>query len=181
TQPTLTPITVADLKACIRTAQSWEDALYESYILSATRQVERALGRPLMNQTIRETTKLSCGVVRLSIFDTPVTSVGAVTAIDSNGTETSIDVDDVVLDKAAVPYEVRLKSGTSWPANTVSAAATLTVGYTLASQVPADVAQLVRFVASYLAEHRDMDDSHEAADRAFRYLSSTLRARVPFA
>lgn len=172
------PVSVMEMRDQLRISDTAEDPLIERAIRAAVAKTERDLGVALMSQTWRITAPLDCDKVRLPI-SARIGGIIAVTARDRDGEETSIQLEDVVLRSTPVPYTVTLRQSASWPSNTTEVVVDVTCGYGLAIDVPSDLLTLVRFFAGWLFESRTPDESSVMAERCFRWLSSSMRTRMP--
>lgn len=113
--PTAEPVTLAEVKVQlgITVADELSDTLITRRIGQARRWVESRTGRSLMPQT--HELRLDTFAEQIPLPFPPIDSIVSVQYVDADGTLTTIDADDYVLETyPLVPY-LRPAYGVSWP------------------------------------------------------------------
>lgn len=172
-------MTTEELSDHLRLASTDELQLLEHFIRSAVARIERVCAIAMIGQVWTVRAPVSCQMVELGI-NARIVSLDSLTVIDHAGNETSVSTDDVMLRTEYAPI-IEWKQGKMPPPLADRAEVVLTVGYgTLSSAVPDDLRALVLMTASSLYEGRTLADVDAAVQRAFEYLSSPYRAKLPY-
>lgn len=133
TAPAAEPVSLTEAKLHARVDHSADDALLTVLITAARQEVEHVTGRALITQTWEMVVPAFADAMDLDIG--PVASIASVKFLDSDGVEQTLAGTVYDLIDEALPPQVVLKTGQSWPAT-----------YT------ADDAVRIRFVAGYGAD-----------------------------
>lgn len=158
TGPVVEPVSVSEAKAHLRVDISDDDALIGSLITAARTHVEQHLRRALVTQTWDLVLDGFPGrELRLPL--PPLASVTSVTYTDDEGGAGSVDAGEYVVDTDREPGRVVLRSGGTWPAVTLRAAAGVRVrfvaGYGNAAAVPGPIKQAILLLVGTLYENRE--------------------------
>lgn len=155
TAPTETPVTLAEACAHLRLSVGDDDATVQALIAAATAHLDGyagILGRCLVTQTWRMTMDtLPQAGFRLPLV--PVASVSSIVYVASDGTETTLPVDQFALsgDRVVPAY------GVTWPtprAQTDAVTVTFVAGYGAAADVPAAIKQAALLLVGYWYDQR---------------------------
>lgn len=106
------PISLELAKKHLRVDSSAEDDLINSYIADARGWVEDYTGQTLVQAAVSE--PLDCFTGRLLAW--PIASVSAVTYLDSEGAEQTLDEDSYELRNAKRPAYLQATPSAEWPA-----------------------------------------------------------------
>lgn len=138
-----------------------EDGLIEGWIASARESAEDETGRQLVLATWELVLNgfPPCGAIVLP--HPPLRQVVSITYTDADGDDTSMSLDDVIVDAASEPGRIALKHGKSWPTSRLQAQNGVVIRYKAGYAVP--------FTASA------SDDTIEAIDH---WLEEGSRVRV---
>ncbi len=137
TGPTLEPVTLTELKVTARISTEDEDALLQTYIITAREAAEQFTKRAFLTQTFRMTLDLPCGkmdgYLGEGVYDLPVTAlygalprtiqlmrppiatIVSVTTYDTSNAATVFSSDDYYLDTAG--GRLVLNNDASWPSD----------------------------------------------------------------
>lgn len=175
TEPTVEPCTVAELKAYARIDTSDDDTLVGLLIKAARRQAEAFTGRAFINTTfyayfdnnqtavddfalqwLHDTT-VSRGVIYLP--RSPLSSVTAINTYDREGKETLWPSTNYKVVTTTTPGCIYLADGGSFPSDMRAVSAMrveFVAGYgAAASDVPDDIVQAIKLLATTYYEHRE--------------------------
>ena len=168
TQPTVEPVTVAELKTFARIDTNEEDSLISSFIVAARMSAEEYLGQAFISQTI--TTFLEFWPGRMvELPRPPLISVTGVYTIDEDDAETEYDSDNYYLNTIATPGQLCLKRGSTQPINTDRDFGRFIIrsvhGYgTAASDVPSQFVEGIKLWAAALYSDRTIDTKNPPPD-----------------
>jgi len=155
-QPTVEPVSVAELKEHARIDHGHEDERLAGLIKTARMMVEKDTRRKLCTQTV---------VLNLDYLPTyivpevlPIQSITSIQYYDANNTLQTLASATYEADLYAEPILIRPAFGQTWPTtydrfNAV--AVTMQAGYGAASAVPEDAKQAMLLLASHWVEHRE--------------------------
>jgi uncharacterized phiE125 gp8 family phage protein len=151
------PWTLDEVKTYLRVEHDDEDALIEGLLRTATQRVEDIAHRCLISQTLNA---LYDGWPsgRCLALPRPCQSVTSVKYTPDGGSEQTFSSDRYVVNAASVPGEVWLRSGYSWPSDTLEpvngVAVRFVAGYgAAASAIPATLRQWVLMYVAHWYEH----------------------------
>lgn len=113
TQPTVEPITVADVKSQLGIIDINSDAILARRIKTARQWAEGYTGRAFITQTIEM--RLDCFSSRIELESPPVASVVSVKYIDINGAVQTVSSANYVLDDYPLIPFVRPAFNVPWP------------------------------------------------------------------
>jgi uncharacterized phiE125 gp8 family phage protein len=136
--PTAEPITLDQAKLELRVENTLEDDRISGFITAVREEVEHELRRSLMPQTWQLLLdEFPCDAIQLA--NPPIVAVTAVTYIDTDGVQQTLDPTAYTLDPDYLPGFLLPAYGVEWPAtedvaNAVSI--TYTTGYADAASVP---------------------------------------------
>lgn len=162
-QPSLEPVSVAEMKAHARIDLSVEDGLCAMYLKAATEECQRRLGRPICEQTIvRTSPAFPSGFGAIEIVRTPVISVTSVKYRDDSGTLLTMSPSDYALDASDEDGQawIALLPSRSWPTTgdfRDAVQVTYQAGFP-EGQVPASISAWVLLAATWLFENRASGD-----------------------
>jgi len=117
TEPSIEPVTVAELKTFARIITDAEDTLLEGFIKAARKSTEEYLGRALIQQTIRMLMDYWPSI-RIKLPHPPLISVDKVFTLDEDGIETIYSSDNYYIMTEATPGKLILKRSVTPPINT---------------------------------------------------------------
>lgn len=151
-EPTVEPVTVAELKAHARITNDEEDVKLAGYITAAREHIEGLTGRALATQS-RETSLdwFPCfSVIRFG--RAPLISVESVKYLDGDGVEQTLAASEYVVDVRSEPGELQLALNASWP-KTANLRNCVRISYTCGyASTPAVLKQAVLFLAAHWYE-----------------------------
>ncbi len=155
--PAAEPLALADAKNYLRVEHEADDALIESLIAAARREVELATRRVLVSQTWRIVLHRWPAPRRVSSPVNPLRELLAVRVFDVEGGSIEANLAGAVLDSASMPGVVDL-TNVALPAPGRALAGIeidLRAGYGEPEEVPAPLVQAVRLLVAQAYEHRD--------------------------
>lgn len=159
TKPVGSVITVEKLKARLRVDHADEDVLLADLLKGAVARIDgpSGIGFAMMGQTWRKS--LDCfPYCTILLPGAPVKSIAAVTYLDVNGDEQTVDPADYRLDVDAEPARLEPAFGKSWPASRFVKGA-VKIDYVLgendAADVPADLIDAVCLLVAHRYENRE--------------------------
>ena len=118
TDPTVEPISVADLKTFARIDGSDEDTMLSNFIVSARQAAENYLGIALISQTI--TLKMDFWPSEnISLPRPPLISITAVETLDEDDTASTYSSDNYYIITTGDYGQLVINRNTTWPLNTV--------------------------------------------------------------
>jgi len=157
--PTSEPLTTAEAKAQIRSVQSLEDTLVDTYVKAARQAAEHHLARGLLTQTWTLALSEFVNVIPLPMA-VPLASVTSVKYYDVDNVQQTLPTTVYEVDTKSRPGRVALKAGQTWPAvnserrvNRIEIAYVL--GYTASTSIPADIMQGIRMYVGLMDTNRD--------------------------
>jgi uncharacterized phiE125 gp8 family phage protein len=116
TEPSIEPVTVAEIKEFARIDHSYEDTLISGFIVAARKQVERYMSKKLIEQTIRLTMdEWNSYIIELPY--PPLISVTGVYYVYEDDTTEEYDSDNYYVDANTIPGRLCIKDGQSPPIN----------------------------------------------------------------
>lgn len=135
--PPTPPVTTAEAKAWLDVEHAEDDAMIDSILQALAERVEAETGLALSSRTWTYTasTNEPIAIMSLQLPRAPVSSVEAVTHIDSEGTETLLTTQE---DYYFLGTRVRLASRLGMPGGALLRTQ-FTAGYTAAEHVPAPI------------------------------------------
>lgn len=159
TEPTSEPLTTVQAKAQIRSVQSLEDTLVDTYVKAARQAAENHLGRGLLTQTWTLSLAEFATVMPLPMA-VPLASVTSVKYYDADNVQQTLATSVYEVDTKSRPGRVALKVGQTWPAvNSERRVSRIeiayVVGYTSSSLIPADILQGIRMYVGLMDTNRD--------------------------
>ena len=158
TAPAAEPVSTSEAKSHLRVDTTADDTYIGTLITVARQNVESHLRRALISQTWEVVLDaFPAGVIRLP--KPPLASVTSIKYTDDEGNESTYSSANYVVDTDTEPGRVVLKSGESWPSDTLAAANGVRVryvaGWANAAAVPAAIRQAVLLVCGSLYENRE--------------------------
>jgi len=159
TPPAEEPITLAEAKAQCRIDSDDEDALLTGYIRAARRVAERISRRALITQTLELVLDGFPAHREIELPRPPLQSVVSVTYTDRDENEHALDSGSYLVDADSEPGRIVLKSGYSWPSDTLQSANGVRVrfvaGYGGAEDVPEEYKLGVKLLVGHYYENRE--------------------------
>ena len=155
------PVSTADQKTHMRVDSSTEDTYIAGLVLVAAGYVERTTRSVLMQRTFTGyLDQWPAESILLPRF--PLSTVASVTYTDSAGSEATLSTGIYTADSSTPPRIYR-KNGQSWPSlygeTHQDVKVTCTLGYAAnaaaTGDIPAELIQGVKLMASHLFEHRE--------------------------
>ena len=159
TAPATEPVTTSEAKSHLRVDTTADDTLIGTLITAARQHVENHLRRALITQTWELVTDaFPVGdVIRLPL--PPLVSVTSIKYTDKDGNESTLSSAAYVVDTDSTKGRVVLKSGETWPSDTLAAANGVRVryvaGYGEASAVPRPIRQAILLLIGTMYENRE--------------------------
>ena len=158
TAPAAEPVSTSEAKSHLRVDTTADDTYIGTLITVARQNVESHLRRALISQTWEVVLDdFPAGVIRLP--KPPLASVTSIKYTDDEGNESTDSSDNYVGDSDTEPGRVVLKSGESWPSDTLAAANGVRVryvaGYGSAAAVPNPIRQAILLLIGTLYENRE--------------------------
>lgn len=163
TEPTEEPVSLEDAKKHLRVPTNNEDANISGiYIPAARRRIEAELGRALINTTFEYSLDaFPRSSLPINLPRNPVQSVTSIVYIASDGTETTMDAADYVLDSSSEPGRIHPVYATTWPhvrrrTNGQTVNVTFVAGYgTDRTNVPAGIREAMLLLIGHYYYHRE--------------------------
>jgi len=162
TEPTIEPLTLAEIKEHLRLEAGWsvEDSVITFCQKAARRYCEQFQGRAYMEQTWKLTLDAFPRGGVIEIPRPPLLSVTHVKYYGTGGTATTMTAANYYVDTASERGRVHLGYGEVWPGATLRPAAGVEVqfvaGYGSAtSSVPDEIKQAINMLAAHLYENRE--------------------------
>ena len=159
TAPATEPVSTSEAKSHLRVDTTADDTLIGTLITAARQHVENHLRRALITQTWELVMDAfpAGDVIRLP--RPPLVSVTSIKYTDVAGSESTFSSAAYVVDTDSTKGRVVLKSGESWPSDTLAAANGVRVryvaGYGSAAAVPNPIRQAVLLLIGTLYENRE--------------------------
>lgn len=159
TAPATEPVTASEAKSHLRVDTTADDTLIGTLITAARQHVENHLRRALITQTWELVMDAfpAGDVIRLP--RPPLVSVTSIKYTDVAGSESTFSSAAYVVDTDSTKGRVVLKSGESWPSDTLAAANGVRVryvaGYGSAAAVPNPIRQAILLLIGTLYENRE--------------------------
>lgn len=159
TAPATEPVTASEAKSHLRVDTTADDTLIGTLITAARQHVENHLRRALITQTWELVMDAfpAGDVIRLP--RPPLVSVTSIKYTDEDGNESTFSSAAYVVDTDSTKGRVVLKSGETWPSDTLAAANGVRVryvaGYGEASAVPRPIRQAILLLIGTLYENRE--------------------------
>lgn len=162
TAPAAEPITTAEAKTHLRVDSSDDDTYIDTLIKAARRWVEHTHGVVCVNTTYDGALDAFPHVDGVIAFPRyPLSSVTSITYYDDDGsTSTVFSSGSYQVDTFKRPPRVVLKSGSSWPTDSLRLSSGVVVrfvaGYgAAASAVPEDIKHAVKLLVGAMYAHRE--------------------------
>lgn len=162
TPPSGEPVSLDEAKAQLRVeSDNYKDDDSIAFFIAAARtRVEALTGRALVNQTwdlYADAVPRRGGALELA--KGTVQSVASVKYIDTDGVQQTLDPAKYVVDTARIPGRILPAYGEEWPATREQVNAVVVrfvAGYGIPYDVPHDLKQAIRLLASHWFENREM-------------------------
>jgi len=184
--PQSRPVSLAEAKASLRLSQSdtTHDDNIGDLIDAATEQIEQDTDRAVINQDFDyQLNAFPGGRASIVIAPKPASEILAITYLDSDGVEQTLDPATYQLDKGR--REVYLNSGESWP-NTLAQQNAVTVSYRAGygasqSNVPRLIRQaILLMVGSWFTDPTMEFDKNDPWNSAYgRIITRLIRTSYP--
>jgi uncharacterized phiE125 gp8 family phage protein len=146
----LDPVDLSAVKAEIGVEEAEHDGRIRELILEATRRAEVILGvKRLMSATLRKGWDAFPPEPFLRL-QPRLTSVSALTYVDTAGATQTWDAANYVVDAASLVGELHLAWGIAWPAiqpRPYAVQATFLAGYQTQGEIPASIKRAIKFYA----------------------------------
>lgn len=161
TGPTVEPVSLAEAKTHLRVDIDDDDAYISGLIAAAREYLEGATRRAFLTQTWR----LSLDAwpwppAQIELPLPPLQAVNSIKYRDSDGTQTTVDSGDYIVDTDSEPGRIVLDYGESWPSETLYPANPIQIefeaGYgDAATDVPQYLRQAVLLLVGHWYENRE--------------------------
>jgi uncharacterized phiE125 gp8 family phage protein len=160
TAPTTEPITTADAKAHLRVDISDDDDLIDALVIAARRRVEHVTWRALLTQTWKVVLDAFPADDELRIPRPPLQEIDSIKYTPKNGSLTTFSSDNYIVDTDSEPGRVVLKSGESWPGDTLQIVNGVEIQFDAgygdeASDVPEDLILAMKLMIGHWYENRE--------------------------
>ncbi len=156
-EPSVEPVTTAEMKAHLRVDIGDDDALIDSLIQAARALAEVWTWRTFINSTY--TLKLAAFRNEMELPRPPLGSVSGITYLDTDGNSQTLAVTVYDVDTDSEPGRVTLTLNETWPlTQDVIHAVTITfvAGYgSAASDVPETIKSAIKLLVGGMYEHRE--------------------------
>jgi hypothetical protein len=182
TAPAAEPITTAEAKSYLRVDHSDDDTIIDVFVAAARGACEDYTNRALINQSwtmfmdtfgggagqgvpayegIHDGAWIERNVSWIELPKSPVVSLTSFEYIDNADAETAVPVASYITDTANEPGRLTLRTGSTWPTETIRSANGVKVvfvaGYgTAGSDLPANLRIGIYKMLAYLYENRDV-------------------------
>jgi len=179
TEPSEYPVTLEEVKAQCRIDGSNEDAYLTSLIKAAALYTERRQWRALITQTWDLVMDEFPEGDTIIIPKPPLQSLSSITYTDSDGNTSTFSSDSYIVDTDSEPGRVVLKSGESWPSDTLQEAAAVRVRFVAGyGDNPSDVPETTRIAILLLVAHWYENREPVALGTGVREIPFGLRALI---
>lgn len=159
TPPMGEPVSVPELRAHLRIDHGDEDALLAVYAAAACMDIEETCNRALVSRTLETTLDRWPSGNAIALPRPPLVSVTSVTITNELGVSRVWSSADYLVDKDSEPGRIVLKTGVSWPSDTLAPVNGIRIrwvaGYGDADDVPALLAMGLRLLAGEYFENRE--------------------------
>lgn len=180
--PTTEPVTLAEVKLHLRIDHTEEDALLTGLVTAARQLLENDVRRALITQTWELVLDAFPGEGYLCLPRPPLQSVTSVTYTTQAGVATTFAASNYVVDTYTEPGRIVLKTGSSWPGETLKEAAGVVVryvaGFGAASAVPQLFKQAIWLMVGHWYENREAVSERSAAELPQAYYRLMWSERV---
>jgi len=157
--PTEEPVSLAEAKLHLRVDISEDDTLIASLITAARELVEQQSWRALVSQTWDLYLDVIPAEAELKLPRPPLVSVTGVYYTPDGSTEQTLAASNYAVDAVSQPGRIVLKTGGSWPGDTLSIVNGFKVryvaGYGAASAVPVRYKQAILLLVGHWYAHRE--------------------------
>jgi len=161
TAPAAEPITTADAKTHLRVDTTDDDIYIDSLVKTSRRWIENTYGLALVTQTWDgsfDAFPWDGGAILIP--KRPLVSVTSVTYYDDDlSTSTVFSSTKYQVDAAKRPPRIVLKSGESWPSDSLRLSSGVVVrfvaGFGAATTVPDDIEHAIKLLVGQLYAHRE--------------------------
>lgn len=180
TAPATTPVSVSEAKAQANVTVSTDDTIIGVYLKAAVSGCEQILQRKLITQTWKAFFDYWPGHIVLPFGN--LQSVTHVKYTDEDGTQYTFDSSKYTVDTVSVPGRVVLKSGETWPADTLFNVNPIEVqfvtGYGATSaSIPDDIRTAILMTITHFYQNREsflVNDSNKAVVEEIPMTARTL-------
>lgn len=176
TPPALEPVSLDDALLHCRITATEESPTIARLIAAAREYAEGISGRAFLTQTLELTLDDWPERDTIKLPKPPLQSVTSIKYTDADGTETTVDAGDYVVDASSTVGRVTPADGVTWPTVSLLPLGAIRVRYVAGygaarSDVPAHLAQAVLLLVGYWFEHRE-----EATERELKRLPIGIRS-----
>lgn len=158
-EPSQEPVTLAEVKAQIRSDTGTEDELITGYIEGARRFVENRLDLALIDQEITYKLDSFPYIDRLVLPRTNLISVTSVSYVDQDGATQTLATSVYGVDTFSTPGAIYLKTNKEWPTELLNERNVVTVVYRAGwddrASVPRNIKQAVLLLIGHWNENRE--------------------------
>lgn len=159
TPPVSEPIDLATAKLQTRVDGTTDDALLNAYITAAREKCEEIARRAFATQTLRLTLDAWPNERIIRLPRPPLQSVSAVAYTDNAGITHTLSSSQYVVDTDSEPGRIALKSGASWPGDTLREIGgikiTYLAGYATGNLLPKIYTAAMLLLIAHLYENRE--------------------------
>jgi len=161
TAPAKEPVELGKLKDHLRVDVSDDDTMIRGYLATVRRHIEyEILQRALITQTWDLYLDSFPGLDELNLPRPPLQSVTHIKYYDADDSESTVSSDDYVVDIYSTPSRVKLKSGSSWPGDTLRVVNGVVVRYVAGygdnpADVPEEIRQAIMLLVGDMYENRE--------------------------
>jgi len=178
TAPAAEPVSIDEFKSHGRIDIADEDTLIAAYIKAARRQVEKIARRALVTQTWDLYLDKFPKESTLKIPRPPLQSVTSIKYYDPDDSESTFPASSYVVDAVTEPGRVVLKSGETWPSDTLRVVNGMIVrfvaGFGLVADVPDEYKQAIKLLVSHWYENREPMVATGAVPKALEFSIDAL-------
>lgn len=159
TPPVVEPLTVEEALAQLRVDFDDDNAIIAGFISAAREMAEAHTWRAILTQTWDLSLDQFPASDRITLPRPPLQSVTGVYYTPNGGTEQTFSAANYLVDTYGEPGAVVLKSGASWPGDTLQAVNGVRVrfvaGWANAEDVPRSLVQGVKLLLGHFYENRE--------------------------
>lgn len=182
-EPTIEPVSIAEVKAFAKLEYDEEDSLLEGFIKSARIASEEYTGKTFISQTILMLMDFWPGTV-VELPRPPLISVTKVATLDESGTETEYSSDNYYVLTSSNPGKLVLKQSVSEPINTERDYGGFLIRYKAGygsggEDVPSYIREGIKIWTAIIQATRVMDPKNPPPEaRIFLDIARTVRVMI---
>jgi uncharacterized phiE125 gp8 family phage protein len=153
TAPTIEPVSLEEAKAHVRVDIAADDALIRGLVVAARQMAETITRRALCTQTWDYLLDEFPGEDQIYLPFPPLQSVTSVKYTDEDDDESTFSSSSYLVDAYSEPGRIRLKSGYSWPGDTLRVVNGVAVRFVCGYGEPGDVPDAIKSAMLLMIGH----------------------------